>query len=129
MNDVPILQRLAEKEPWRQGVGLPRNALDPTWAPGPGDLLCKGNVEWESGTKWWVCMGCGRVSSLSMIEHKPIQNPMTLFFEAIDFFKSKRNGTDPQKVLEQMAFVAGAALRYAAVQPDIGNYVADLVTK
>jgi hypothetical protein len=54
---------------------------------------------------------------------------MNFLLDSIRFFMAKRQSDDSTKALEQMAFIAGSALRYAAVQPDIGKYVAHLVTR
>ena len=129
MNNVPFLQRLVDKEPWRRGFGRPRNALDPTWEPGPRDALCDGEVDWEGGTRWWVCQKCGYVSDLFTNKHRPIQHPFEFLLESISFFQAKRKGIDPRVALEQMAFIAGTALRYAAVARNFREYVVHLVTE
>ncbi len=129
MSDVPFLENLATNEPWRQGVGTPSNALDPAWSPGPTDAQCDGDVDWEPGTHWWFCKKCGRVSSLNFLRHKPVQSPFVFLLEAISFFQSKRQALAPKTVMEQMAFVAGTALRYAAVHADLGGYASRMVTK
>lgn len=127
MNDVPQLQELAEQEPWRQGAGLPVNALDPTWEPGPRDLLCGGEVEWEPGTRWWVCQKCGFVGSSCSQRHRSAESPISFLLDSIRFFTAKRGNS--QRTLHQMAFIAGTALRYAAVASDIREYATRLVTR
>ncbi len=125
MSEVPQLQRLSELEPWRLGIGLPRNALDPTWIPGPGDMPCDGEVCWEPGTRWWTCMKCGYVGHAFTQQHKPIQHPTTYFLHSLLFFFLKRRQAAPvfQTRVCQALFVAGASLRYAAVQGQLGPYV------
>ena len=125
MSNVPQLQRLSELEPWRLGIGLPRNALDPTWIPGRGDLPCDGEVEWEAGTAWWVCTKCGYVGSAVTQTHTPIQHPMSYFLHSLLFFMLKRRPAAPALDTRvcQALFVAGASLRYAAVQGQLGPYV------
>ena len=125
MSEVSQLQRLSEQEPWRLGIGLPRNALDPTWTPGIGDNLCDGEVEWEAGTRWWVCMKCGYVGSAYNTHHKSIQHPTTYFMHSLLFFflKGRQVQAETNTRLCQALFVAGAALRYAAVQPQLGPFV------
>jgi len=127
MNGVPFLEALALQEPWRQGVGVPTNALDPAWFPSVNDSLCLGEVDWEHGTRWWYCKKCGRIGSIYLIEHKPAQNPVTFLLEAVNFFAEmyKKDSNS----LGKMAFIAGTAIRYAAVQPDLGDYASKLVTK
>jgi len=127
MNSTPQLQELAEQEPWRQGEGLPVNALDPTWEPGPRDLLCDGEVDWEPGTRWWVCQKCGFVGMSYTQRHRAAESPITFLMDAIRFFISKRGNS--QRTTHQMAFIAGTALRYAAVHPNLREYAARLVTK
>lgn len=130
MSEVPQLQRLSELEPWRLGIGLPRNALDPTWIPGRGDMLCDGQVDWEVGTRWWVCMTCGYVGSAFTQKHKPIQHPTTYFLHSLFFFFLKRREAVPnfETRICQALWVAGASLRYAAVQPQIGPFVNERIT-
>lgn len=129
MSEVPQLQRLSEMEPWRLGIGLPRNALDPTWTPGKGDMLCDGEAEWEPGTSWWVCMKCGYVGSAYTTRHKPIQHPFTYLLHSLAFFFLKTRKATPSfdTQLCQAFFVTGAALRYAAVQPQLGSYVSQRI--
>jgi hypothetical protein len=125
MSEVPQLQSLSESEPWRLGIGLPRNALDPTWMPGPGDLLCDGQPDWEPGTRWWWCTKCGYVGNAFTQKHKPIQQPSVYFLASLFFFMLKRREAAPeyQTRVCQALFVAGAALRYAAVQGQLGPFV------
>ena len=125
MSEVPQLQRLSELEPWRLGIGLPRNALDPIWVPGPGDMLCNGEVDWEGGTQWWVCTKCGYVGSAFTQKHKPVQHPTIYFLYSLLFFFLKRKQDVPvfNTRMCQALFVAGASLRYAAVQPQLGPFV------
>lgn len=127
MNDTSQLQELAAKEPWRRGYGLPVNALDPTWEPGPRDLFCKGEVDWEAGTGWWVCQKCGYIGNATSQLHRPAEAPLALFLDAVKFFLSKKGNSE--QAHHQMAFIAATALRYAAVHPDLREYAARLVTK
>jgi hypothetical protein len=133
MNNTPRLETLARQEPWRQGVGLPQNALDPTWIPGPGDALCDGQIDWEGSTRWWVCQKCGFIGSATVQRHKPTKSPIGFFLESVDFFvrrqRQRTSAPSADTILGQALFIAGVALRYAAVQSDIGQYAMRMVTR
>lgn len=129
MNNTSRLQNLVQLEPWRQGIGLPMNALDPTWEPGPSNIPCDGEVDWEPGTRWWVCQDCGYIGSAYTQLHPRVANPIVFLAEAIQFFKERHPELEAQQQLERMAFIAGAALRYAAVHPDLGAFIDSLRVK
>lgn len=121
------LEQLSRVEPWRLGKGQPRNALDPTWSPSYLDNLCGGEIQWQGGTRSWVCMHCGYVGSATVTMHKPIQHPLVYFAHSLVFFMKHRSKAVPnsQTLIHQLLFVAGAALRYAAVQEPggLGKFV------
>jgi hypothetical protein len=93
--------------------------------PGRGDMLCDGEVNWEGGTPWWVCTTCGYVGSAFTQLHKPIQHPTIYFLHSLIFFLLKRREAAPNfdTRICQALWVAGASLRYAAVQEQIGPFV------
>lgn len=119
MNTTPYLQRVAEAEPWRLGLGQPRNALDPTWVPSLSDNYCDREIEWEGATGWWVCQQCGYIGSSCFTRHRPVYSPLGLFLRGLDFFLSKRvaHTPDPRLLLQQILFVTGVALRHSALPP------------
>lgn len=131
MDHTPYLQQLSQAEPWRLGKGQPRNALDPTWVPEQQAATCNGPVEWEPGTRWWVCQSCGYIGSAYTTLHYPAVHPIQTFFQGLGYYMGKR-AESPQPLnlrtmLKQVLFIAGATLRYAAVQP-LGNYT-DTITR
>lgn len=133
------LRELARQEPWRLGKGQPRNALDPTWEPSVLNNPCDGDIEWEGSTGWWVCTKCGYVGSACYTQHQPIQTPGYYFLHSVLYFINKRADQpiqgDPEgalaDVVNQMLFVAGVALRYAATQKpeDLSKYIDQLILK
>lgn len=133
------LQTLAQLEPWRLGKGQPRNALDPSWTPSVLNNLCDGEIDWEGGTGWWVCKKCGYVGSAYFNKHRPVESPAFYFLHSVLFYINKRaeepSPVSPERALadvfQQMLFIAGAALRYAATQKtkDLGKYVDKLVVE
>lgn len=125
MDHPSQLQQIVEQEPWRQGDGQPRGALDPTWEPGPDDLLCGGDVEYEPGTKWWVCQDCGYIGSAYTQNHQRAQNPYTFLMKSVQFFMSKKG--EAKNALHTMAFVAGTAIRYAAVAPNLRDFIRKMI--
>lgn len=127
MESEPQLQVLAREEPWRQGLGQPINALDPTWEPGLRDIPCQGPVEHEPGTRWWVCQSCGFVGSSYTPIHPRAEDPYMFLRSSIDFFLNKKGSS--MRAWQTMALVAGTALRYAAVATDVRDYLARLVTR
>lgn len=133
MSDVVYseLYALALLEPWRMGQGRV-NALDPTWQ-GWEPLPCKGAIEWEPGTGWWMCQACGHVSCLKAIQHLPIIRPFSFLLNSLWFFFFKRaeQGCTLGTSLNQLMFVAGTASRYAATtHPEhVGQYANALVVK
>ena len=139
MSEPASLQELAQLEPWRLGKGQPRNALDPTWRPSVLNNLCNGEIDWEGDTDWWVCTKCGYVGSAYWTRHRPIQTPGFYLLHSVLFFFRKRaqrpiHATPTSVALEvarQMIFVAGVALRYAAVQRpgDLGKYIDRLTSE
>ncbi len=115
------LQDLAQQEPWRRNFGAPHNALDPTWSPSAYDALCPVDIE-SDGTNWWVCKRCGFVGAGPTTLHRPPRHPLPFFVHAALFFLKKREerklkAPSPRTVVHQMLYIAGVALRYAAVQP------------
>ena len=128
--NTPYLQQLAHAEPWRQGYGQPRNALDPTWVPDPATDLCKGKVAWEAGTAWWLCRKCGRVGTAHNQMHRPTQRPVAFFTRSLKLFLERNKGVRVSMLIKRALFVASVALRYAAVQPpaELGTYVERMVT-
>lgn len=137
MSNHLSLQVLAQLQPWRRGKGQPRNALDPTWVPSVLDNPCEGEIEWEGDTSWWVCKRCGYVGSACFTHHKTVVSPGLYFLHSVLFFLKRRAERPPPvappqvltEVVRQMLFIAGAALRYAAVQrsEELGEYVDRLV--
>lgn len=129
-NQVLSLQALLHAQPWRSGVGLPRNALDPTWDGYPADF-CAGEIDWEIKTAWWTCKGCGYISHSTYTQHKPVAHPGWFFFSSLMFFwlKKMQAHVPPDDALNQMLYVAGVAIRQSAVQPpqQIEQYVQRLV--
>lgn len=134
MSHVQTLAQLAQLEPWRQGHGLPRNALDPTWEPSPADLPCRGEIIWEVETAWWFCRQCGYIGNTSFTRHRPIPRPLIFFLQSLKLHLHRRMGapgTTLGRVIGQMLFVAGTALRYSAVLPgrELGSYVSRMVIR
>lgn len=139
MSNPSLLRTLALLEPWRQGRGMPRNALDPTWTPGPLDVPCDGEIAWEGSSPWWVCTKCGYVGSACYTTHRPIQDPATFFLDSLRFhIRKRKEGPLPappqlaaRYLLQQMLYVAGVALRYAATRPSsaLGEYAEQLVIR
>lgn len=133
MSDVVYseLYTLALLEPWRTGQGRP-NALDPTWQ-GYEPPPCKGDIEWEQRTGWWICKKCGHVSCLTAIWHLPIIHTWSFLIESLGFFLIKRaeQGCTLGIALNQLMFIAGTASRYAAttLPEHIGQYAHSLVVK
>lgn len=123
MSTTPFLQQVADAEPWRLGVGQPRNALDPTWVPGLRDNLCNGDIDWEGATGWWICQSCGYIGSCSYTGHRPVFNPLSVFLRGLSFFVSQRAvSTPPNLLVQQMLFISGVALRYAAIQQRLAAF-------
>jgi len=122
MNDLPThpqatLQAIAEREPWRLGIGYDVNALDPTWNPNQRNV-CRGPIRYEQGTQWWICESCGRISKSQFLEHKPVVHPAYFFFESLARFYAAKAGqhVDPVTASLQAMFLTGLALRYGALQ-------------
>lgn len=114
MSNLPDLQELAIREPWRVGAGLPRNALDPTWVPSYLDDECPGNVDFDENG-WWICMHCGRIGQPGFIRHRPIQHPLAYFLHSAAIYSAVKADTTPSdQLLRETLFVMGAALRQAA---------------
>ena len=132
-NTTPYLQHLSHVEPWRLGKGQPLNALDPTWVPSQQPELCRGQVQWEPGTNWWVCQACGYVGSSQTQLHYPAVHPMQFFMQSLGYYMAKR-AENPQPLnwrtlLMQALFIAGVALRYSAVHPSLGQYADSMVIR
>jgi len=127
------LQELAQQEPWRRNFGSPRNALDPTWVPSVYDALCDADIEFE-GSAWWVCKRCGFVGAGPSLRHRPPHHPLPFFLHSVLLFMNKRaekrDASSLRTVVHQMLYVAGVAIRYAAVQPpaQLGPYLDRMVT-
>lgn len=125
------LQELTHAEPWRRNYGAPRNALDPTWAPSSYDAFCDADIEFE-GSTWWVCKRCGFVGVGPTTIHRPPYHPIPFFVHSILFYLNANTKTsDLTMVVHQMLYIAGVAIRYAAVQPkdQLGPYLDRMVTK
>ena len=133
MSDVVYSQlyTLALLEPWRVGQGRV-NALDPTWQ-GWNPPQCKGDIEWEARTGWWLCRSCGHVSCLTTTWHVPIIRPFWFLLESLGFFFLKRaeQGCPLGITINQLMFVTGTASRYVATTPpeQIGTYAQSLVVQ
>lgn len=119
------VQQLVEREPWRLGQGQPATSLDPAWQ-GPRKL-CTGEIEWETGTKWWWCKTCGYCGSAHTTAHSCAINPLDDIGASIEQFMVRRieQGLDADTARYQLLFVAATAIRYAATTvPDrVGDYV------
>ena len=117
-NQITNLEKLLHAQPWRSGVGLPKNMLDPTWN---GELrdFCRGEIHWEGTSSWWFCGGCGYISHGGYTAHKPIMHPGLFFLNSLLLFWMKKvaAGVSPEDTLNQMLYVAGIAVRQAAVTP------------
>lgn len=120
MSDISF-RELVMQEPWRYGAGLPKNALDPTWAPNPLlDTECPGDFEWDM-EGWWVCKLCGRVGNTGYTRHTPVQHPLSYFIHGVAFYAMHKADNVPWNLLvNQTLFVLGVALRQAAVLPVTG---------
>lgn len=124
------LQQLAQREPWRQNHGQPKNALDPTWEGVDRDF-CGGAIEHEvtsaGATGWWHCSNCGYVGCGQHTAHRVVQHPLDYFVHSTLFYIRRRTlqGAPLKQASMQGFFVAGAALRYAATMPPekVGEYV------
>lgn len=123
-------EAILHAQPWRSGVGVPRNALDPTWDGYPSGV-CSGEIDWEGTTDWWRCKHCGYISRGSYTTHKPAAHPGWFYLSSLFFFwlKKTQAGIRPEDVLNQMLYVQAVALRQAAVQPpeQFEQYVSRLV--
>jgi hypothetical protein len=60
----PFIRELLKREPWRAGQGV-------------GDHLCDHQIEWDGGSHW-TCTTCGRVSCSVILDHKPVQRPVSM---------------------------------------------------
>lgn len=128
-NHQHTLESTLHAQPWRSGVGLPKNALDPTWN---GELRdsCRGEIHWEGISTWWFCAGCGYISHGGYTVHKPIMHPGLFYLTSMFFFWMKKmaEGLSPEDTMSQMMYVSGVALRQAAVIPParLERYVAHI---
>jgi hypothetical protein len=98
---------------------------------GDEPTFCRGVIYWEAKTEWWICKTCGYVSRSTYLEHRPVERPITYFAKSAAFYFKKRA---EQKVplstsIGQFLFVAGTAVRYAAVTPpeEISKYAQTLI--
>lgn len=118
MSQQPTLKDTLQEQPWRSGVGLPKNALDPTWNGECRDQ-CHGEIHWEVTTGWWFCGGCGYISHGGYVLHKPIIHPGLFYFTSLMFFwlKKMADRVSPADAMNQMLYVQGIAMRQAACTP------------
>lgn len=125
------LENLLFTQPWRSGVGLPKNRLDPTWN---GELrdLCRGEIHWEGTSTWWFCGGCGYISHGGYTVHKPIVHPGLFYLTSMLLFWMKKiaAGARPTDITNQLLYVSGIAIRQAAVTPPekLERYCAQIST-
>jgi hypothetical protein len=126
MDDVRYSELHAQvlREPWRRGLGQP-NALDPTWR-GYDPPECPGEIWWEPGTGWWTCLLCGYIGSATTQIHTPVQRPLPFLVDSVGFYFTKRQqqGASFWASLQQLLFVAGMSVRYAAVMApeEVGTF-------
>jgi hypothetical protein len=130
MSDVAAL---IEKEPWRLGSGQPVNALDPTWTT-ERSKPCGGDIEYETGTKWWWCKKCGCCGSHDFAKmHRAINDPSVYCLQSVEEYLKRREqeGISREHAIYQMFHVAGVALRYAASVPteELASYIKQLVVR
>jgi len=119
MEGVSQVQALVDQEPWRLGIGQPRNALQLDWQPQM--QFCDGQIEWEGTSRYWWCRKCGYVGWSSYTQHYPIVHPVDFLTHSIAFYLQRRQSL-PQPaeygtLLNQMIFAAGCVIRGAAERP------------
>lgn len=117
MDTLLSLRQIAEREPWRTGACLPKNAMDPAWTPNVYlDTRCEGNIDFDE-EGWWVCMRCGRIGPPGPLRHQPIQSPLAYFLQSAALYTATKADTTPTgQMVHETLFVMGAALRQAAVR-------------
>jgi hypothetical protein len=120
MDNAYGVKDLVQREPWRAGQGHV-TALDPTW-PGYEPPICKGNIIWEKGSKWWWCEKCGHCSFWSTTTHQPARHPLSTFMRNVVFFFQKKaeQGLSGEQALQQLLHAAGMVVKVMAEQPPEG---------
>jgi hypothetical protein len=126
------IEQLVTNEPWRTGVGQPKNALDPTWTI-ERSIHCDGEQTFEHGTNWWWCEKCGYCSKSATPFHLPINNPHDFLEESIHEYIRARSaeGVSDDLAMDQIAHIAGMAVRYASTIKSINlkSYLEQLRAK
>ena len=115
------LKDLLQAEPWRSGIGFPKNALDPRWSPTIPVDFCQGEIHWEGGSGWWFCAGCGYIGSGVLVRHRPVLDPMGYSADSQRFFIEQRikQGVSAEDANKQMNYLLGVLLRkMATVNPE-----------
>jgi hypothetical protein len=133
MSDVLCseLHAMKLREPWRNGMGQ-SPSTDTTWR-GHTPELCRGEIEWEDGTGWWTCTGCGFIGSGPTQMHFPVDRPLPLLLDSMVYYFDRRaqQGASFMSSLRQMLFVSAMAIRYSATLPpeELEAYANRLVTR
>lgn len=134
MGTAANVEFIVQTEPWRSGLGKPRNAIDPIWA---GDTveLCPANedsIEWEPDSDWWWCRQCGHCSNLHYLVHHVVESPRAYYELSMKQFLTRRKTQGfPSKEAEEQAFyIMGIALRVAASErPEELSRLADKILR
>jgi len=126
------IRELIQREPWRTGQGRPYNALDPTWSK--KELpICRGEVVWEPGGRWWFCRECGYCSCWSQTLHYKAEHPSVGYKRNLEFFYRRRleQGMTREEAERQAFHIAGAALKAAAMLPpsECGRFVDEILPR
>ncbi len=118
MGNAIDVQYVAQTEPWRTGLGRPRNLLDPIWADDTIETChaTPDDVEWEPETSWWWCRRCGHCSSAHFLQHRVVESPVEYHELSLNLFFARRAEQKlPADVAQAQAlYAAGAVLRVAA---------------
>jgi hypothetical protein len=110
------LKDLLREQPWRSGLGTPKNALDPRWTPAIPTDFCGGEIHWETETGWWFCASCSYIGSGSLVRHRPVLDPAGFCAESQRFFLEQRakQGVGVEDAVNQINYLVGAFLRKMA---------------
>jgi len=96
------------------------------WPEGFRCPVCDGDSAWQTSTRHWKCVGCGRKTSVTAgtIFHRT-RTPLSTWFAAIWLVTSQKNGSSAQNLHDMLglgsyetAWVWLHKLRRAMVRPD-----------
>ncbi len=116
-------RELATREPWRTGLGQPKNALQLDWLTEV--KTCPGDIKFDApvGDKppWWLCEKCGYCGCFTNVTHAAPPDPAAYYHDSIEFYYKRRGeqGVPSELAKYQAGHLMGAALRAAAkLTPD-----------